>query len=248
MPDFEYHWRHLRRRVGDWFAACFGSVVDWLEFRMTGGAEPTAQVGATPERFSYRKGPRRSRIVYVFWAIVEAILYGCLLASVFFVIPFFPTRRRHSSSYDEPWSFEERLEGSLYLGVEVGGVVGPILSLGCFPVLLIIRRANLQWTRFTVDADGIQWREGAWYGWQDRVEVEPDRIAGVQPYIECTDHVEIGEHRDVVDLTLNSAEHFETFLTGLEPDEAQELADAINRVLANRGSQRAAQMLDAERL
>lgn len=200
--------------------------LDWLKQTFHSRLEAPIDIEQTSDGVMLQQGPVRTRTRYVSWLFVEALAYGLIVAALVLAAILFGQERGASTL-----TLQDRLEGGSYFG--------SILGVGCFvcafPVLLLIRRKQLEWSRFEVGSSGIRWTKGSWFGRRRALRIDEGQIATSQAKIECTPHLDVAEDRELVDLTFDSIDDFSTFAAGLPPDQAQQFADAANRVLANKG-------------
>jgi hypothetical protein len=197
-------------------------LLDWLKSTFHSKFEPPVDVEEAEDGLALQQGPYRTRLRYVARIVGEALVYGLVLAGLLFLMMLFG--RSHGGSTP---SIMDRLTIGYYFAV----TAGPACSASFFPVLLMIRRGELEWSRLEITEGTIHLTKGKWFGPRSVLELDASDVAELDAHIECTPHLDIAEERDVLDLTIDSDEHFETFAVGLPPDTARDFAERANQLL-----------------
>jgi hypothetical protein len=197
-------------------------LLDWLKSTFHSKFEPPVDVDESEDGLALQQGPYRTRLRYVARIVGEALVYGLVLAGLLFLTMLFG--RSHGGSTP---SIMDRLTIGYYFAV----TAGPACSATVFPVLLMIRRGELEWSRLVITEGAIHLTKGKWFGPRSVLELDASDVAAQDAHIECTPHLDIAEERDVLDLTIDSDEHFETFAVGLPPDTARDFAERANQLL-----------------
>ncbi|MFW5966672.1 MAG: hypothetical protein ACOCV2_04090 [Persicimonas sp.] len=195
------------------------------------GKQRPLEVDENYANIAVQHGPARTRLKYVVWVVLEALSYACVLA--FFII-------MAGIFGDGSSSTSVSLYDRVVFSFGTAGVVGGVFFVMAIPTLLVIRRRQLDWHRLTVDEEGVDLTHGYWFGRRSGAHIEPEDIARLNPRITLTHHLDVAEEREVIDLTLDSKKHFETFAEALEPGRAHYVARSVNQVLSRKGSAAAA--------
>ena len=199
------------------------SLLDWLKTTFHAKIEPPIEVEELENGLTLQQGPHRTRLYYVARIVAEALVYGAVVSALLFLLMLFG--RGHAGS-------SPSLSDRLYLGYHLAINVGPACAAAVFPVLLLIRRGELDWSRLKIAKGSIRLEKGKWFGAWSTLALDAPDIADLDVRIECTPHLDVAAEQDLLDLTVDSSEHFETFAVGLPPDTARDFATRANELLA----------------